>query len=390
MVTYRSSRAAALYKLLRQTAEHGEASSQPSSTSRPKLTELTLNISEACNIACSYCFANEGLFGNPTRSFMDEETLQFALTQARNAYSEIQTIKLFGGEPMMNHQLISLAASLVDDLWAESPTKPRLGLVTNLTFLPRPILELVSSGKLAITVSLDGTYQTHDLTRLARNGRGTFRLTQKSLEKLREIGYSPAVEITYSVEHFESNLAPIDLHRQVERLLPGSLIILNPATGLSDQNEFYSALRDLAFKYTSSLVTEPSPAGISAIKSLLNTITSRPSSEGYCAIGKNTLSIASDGSVWPCYRTMEFAETQLLSSPERQRLESIPLNPVNFSKENNSECQSCSIRQICRSCVSGYSGGALIPEFESCGWTIGLYEGILDTINSDFLQEIHS
>ena len=89
MVTYRSSRAAALYKLLRQTAEHGEASSQPSSTSRPKLTELTLNISEACNIACSYCFANEGLFGNPTRSFMDEETLQFALTQARNAYSEI-------------------------------------------------------------------------------------------------------------------------------------------------------------------------------------------------------------------------------------------------------------------------------------------------------------
>ncbi len=72
---------------------------------RPRLGRFTINISNACNLVCSYCYADHGLY-HAARSLMSVDRARQIVDRVSAMYGRIETVHLFGGEPLMNVKAI--------------------------------------------------------------------------------------------------------------------------------------------------------------------------------------------------------------------------------------------------------------------------------------------
>ncbi|MDR1643962.1 MAG: 4Fe-4S cluster-binding domain-containing protein, partial [Clostridiales bacterium] len=66
---------------------------------------LTLNVSNMCNMACRYCYAEGGTYHSPKR-LMSKETARLAVDFFMRQRGKITDIKFFGGEPLLNVPVI--------------------------------------------------------------------------------------------------------------------------------------------------------------------------------------------------------------------------------------------------------------------------------------------
>ena len=90
---------------------------------------ITLNVTNNCNLACSYCFETD-----KTRAMMKPEIAVEAIKKAYspNAPNTMPyTINFFGGEPLLNWPAIKA----VIDYCNENNLKVQYGFTTNLTIL---------------------------------------------------------------------------------------------------------------------------------------------------------------------------------------------------------------------------------------------------------------
>ena len=64
---------------------------------------LSLNVIQSCNLSCSYCFANQGDYGKPSK--MSLSVAIRALSYFLNITEQLH-VNFFGGEPLLNFSLI--------------------------------------------------------------------------------------------------------------------------------------------------------------------------------------------------------------------------------------------------------------------------------------------
>jgi uncharacterized protein len=116
---------------------------------------LSLNVAQSCNLACTYCYADEGRFGGRPR--MMESTVAFAaidqlMAQARRRV----TVGFIGGEPFLNRRLINDAVAYAKASAARAGLVVGFSVTTNATLLTGDDLRLLRDEAFTVTVSLDG------------------------------------------------------------------------------------------------------------------------------------------------------------------------------------------------------------------------------------------
>ena len=67
---------------------------------------LSLNVAQACNLSCSYCYADEGRFGGSARMMEPDLALVAIDRLLTGAGSRRVTVGFIGGEPFLNRRLI--------------------------------------------------------------------------------------------------------------------------------------------------------------------------------------------------------------------------------------------------------------------------------------------
>ncbi len=67
---------------------------------------LSLNVAQACNLSCSYCYADEGRFGGSARMMEPDVALKAIDRLFAGARGRRVTIGFIGGEPFLNRPLI--------------------------------------------------------------------------------------------------------------------------------------------------------------------------------------------------------------------------------------------------------------------------------------------
>ena len=70
-----------------------------------ELYKLVLNITNKCNLACKYCYANGGNYCS-SEGIMKVETAKATLDTFLKRYRNIRVIQFFGGEPTFNLDVI--------------------------------------------------------------------------------------------------------------------------------------------------------------------------------------------------------------------------------------------------------------------------------------------
>ena len=146
---------------------------------------LCLHIAHDCNLACKYCFAEEGEY-HGRRALMDFETGKKALDfLIENSGSRRNLeVDFFGGEPLMNFDVVKQLVAYGREQEKLHDKKFRFTLTTNGVLLNDEIQDFVNKEMDNVVLSLDGRKEVNDRMRPFRNGKGSYDLIVPKLQKL--------------------------------------------------------------------------------------------------------------------------------------------------------------------------------------------------------------
>lgn len=138
------------------------------------LKSLCINVSHSCNMACDYCFTRHNLLSN--ESLMPLETAYKAIDFLFESSRDVKNIEIdfFGGEPLLNLDVIRKASIYGKKKAKELGKHLRITLTTNGLLLNERILELLDELEISIVLSLDGGKEVHDKFRHLANGKSSF------------------------------------------------------------------------------------------------------------------------------------------------------------------------------------------------------------------------
>ena len=143
-----------------------------------------LHVADECNLACRYCFAEEGEY-HGRRAMMSYEVgkqaLDFLIANSGNRKN--LEVDFFGGEPLMNWKVVK-------DLVAYGRSQEkihnkhfRFTLTTNGVLLNDEIMEFANKEMDNVVLSIDGRREVHDFMRPFRKGAGSYDLVVPKFQK---------------------------------------------------------------------------------------------------------------------------------------------------------------------------------------------------------------
>ena len=135
---------------------------------------LCINIAHDCNLACKYCFAEEGEY-HGRRALMSYEVGKKALDflVANSGSRKNLEVDFFGGEPTMNFEVVKQLVEYGRSIEEANNKKFRFTLTTNGILLNDEILDFANKEMSNIVLSIDGRKEINDLMRPTRNNHGS-------------------------------------------------------------------------------------------------------------------------------------------------------------------------------------------------------------------------
>lgn len=148
---------------------------------------LCLHIAHDCNLACKYCFAEEGEY-HGRRALMSFETGKKALDfLVANSGKRVNLeVDFFGGEPLMNWEVVKQLVSYGRSLEEKHNKKFRFTLTTNGVLLNDEVMDFVNKEMSNVVLSLDGRKEINDKMRPFRTGQGSYDLIVPKFKELAE------------------------------------------------------------------------------------------------------------------------------------------------------------------------------------------------------------
>ena len=148
---------------------------------------LCIHIAHDCNLACKYCFAEEGEY-HGRRALMSFEVgkkaLDFLVANSGNRVN--LEVDFFGGEPLMNWDVVKQLVAYGRSLEKPNNKKFRFTLTTNGVLLNDEVMEFVNKEMSNVVLSLDGRKEVNDRMRPFRTGKGSYDLIVPKFQKLAE------------------------------------------------------------------------------------------------------------------------------------------------------------------------------------------------------------
>ena len=146
---------------------------------------LCLHIAHDCNLACKYCFAEEGEY-HGRRALMSYEVGKKALDFLIASSGNRRNLEgdFFGGEPLMNWQVVKDLVAYGREQEKIHNKHFRFTVTTNGVLLNDEIQDFINKEMDNVVLSLDGRKEINDNMRPFRNGKGSYDLIVPKFQKL--------------------------------------------------------------------------------------------------------------------------------------------------------------------------------------------------------------
>ncbi len=148
---------------------------------------LCLHIAHDCNLACRYCFAEEGEY-HGRRALMSFEVGKkaFDFLIANSGRRRNLEVDFFGGEPLMNWKVVKDLVAYGREQEKLHDKHFRFTLTTNGVLLNDEIMDFCNQEMGNVVLSLDGRKEVNDRMRPFRNGAGSYDLIVPKFQKFAE------------------------------------------------------------------------------------------------------------------------------------------------------------------------------------------------------------
>ena len=149
---------------------------------------MCLNISHLCNLRCEYCFADGGSY-NAKAENMSFEVAKKAidLLVAKSGTRRNLEVDFFGGEPLLNFDVVKKTVEYARSLEKEHGKNFRFTITTNAMLLTDDVTEFFNKEMYNVVVSIDGRKDVHDCVRKTAGGQGSFDVAIKNALRFKQL-----------------------------------------------------------------------------------------------------------------------------------------------------------------------------------------------------------
>lgn len=326
-----------------QTSSSSKQSSITDFGSRPR--RYTLCITLQCNLSCSYCYVGKNCATMTLATA--KKAIDFIFCHAP-LNSNIE-LGFFGGEPLLEFPLLQNITELVKSHPSYDPKRVSLTLTTNGTVFSDDIATFLNTHSFKFCVSCDGPPHVQNLLRRTTSGENTASVVERTLVNAQQALSTVLVNAVY--------------HPQTFRYLPQTLdylsglglrqIFLNPdySAGWTrlEAEELPEVYRAVGDRYISWYLNQ-TPHFVSLIDSKIAVLIRG----GYdplerCQMGIGELTIAPDGSLFPCERLIGSGtdNQHCIGSVEHGLDLTLLACRCAPGGQLNPECSECSMKECC-------------------------------------------
>ena len=324
------------------------------------LTTMVLNVTNKCNLACTYCYEYgedkivDTQYGDQPK-FMAEETakesVEFLLEESRG--QEVAHITFFGGETLLNFPVLQDTVAYARRRAAEEGKRIEFSLTTNATLLRPEIIEWLADNQIGVTISIDGPKEVQDGLRVFHNGKGSYDVIEPKIKaplkrhKTRPIGARVTLtqknmdvlsifqHLTEDMGFWEVGLAPVTTQDQRDYAITSD-----------GKDKMLEQFEILAQEWLECALKDEHH-GFSNVKDTLEEIHKGVSKAYGCGAGLGLMGVATDGDVSLCHRFAGSPEHTIGSISEGIDREKQEEFLVDHHIASKTDCHTCWARPIC-------------------------------------------
>lgn len=317
--------------------------------------KYTLAITQRCNLACDYCYIvkNKTLMSVSTAKKIIDFIFEYT------PKNEKIDIGFFGGEPLLEFELIQEITRIIQNHKYYDPDRTVLSIATNGTIFSNKIADFLMEKKMVICISCDGPPFIQDASRHFPDKRKSSGLVEENIRKALKIFPLIPVNAVYSPENVQYLPDVVDYMSS----LGVKNIYLNPNICArwtkKDSDMLPHIYKNIGMKYM-DYYRQGKPKFINLIDNKIVVILRG----GYkplerCRMGNGEFAFGPSGNIYPCERLIgnDDGKTHCLGNINDGFL---PGKTCKTNSAVNMECQTCGLREYCMNwcgCTNYFSTG---------------------------------
>lgn len=154
----------------------------------PAISNAYIVVTENCNFNCKYCFISERVSANATNKVMTQDVAKASVELLQRTYERQQheydkTITFYGGEPMLNLDIIKYFMQEVNRVKSSAywPSDVKFAMITNGSLLNKENIAFLKQNHIALSISYDVDKESH-ANRINLLGQKTFDVVRNNIQ----------------------------------------------------------------------------------------------------------------------------------------------------------------------------------------------------------------
>ena len=319
------------------------------------LKAMCLHVSHDCNMRCKYCFASKGDFGSG-RKLMNADIGKKAidLLISKSGKRKNLEIDFFGGEPLMNFEVMKEIVSYAREKEREYNKNFRFTVTTNGLLLNEEIIKYINENFVNVVLSIDGRKETNDNMRLSINGKGTY---SHIIDKIKAVAESRNqknyyVRGTFTRENIDFSEDVLHLADEGFKQISVEPVVAAADTGYDireeDVEKIKSEYERLAWEYVKR---KKENRGFNFFHFMIDLDHGPCIEKRYkgCGSGFEYVAVTPEGDIYPCHQFVGI---------EKFKIGNVNNGILNLNIVNNFRKSNISASEECRKCwAKFYCGG---------------------------------
>lgn len=313
-----------------------------------------INVSQRCNLTCSYCYVNEGRFDYASLPIplMNQETANQLVKKLYRSFPDFQTYDyhFYGGEPLLNFDAIREIVMSAESMASKTETQTEYHITTNGTLLRADIADFMDKYHFNVYFSIDGNKAVHDSERKYRDGRGSYHDVMKNLAYLRTKKHVHLICSSVIREDLSMSEVIKILENHGANQCKAERVRLDNQERLALKGETYEVyLKDIEMlfdHYVVNLSSGKKPLDYRFTSKILQ-LFAKARRNFFCPAGERMFGISADGEIYPCALHVGRPQSRLghLQTGVDSKMQEI--FRTKFSTDNQVECRTCWARYLC-------------------------------------------
>lgn len=323
----------------------------------PRVLNTWIHVTNECNLRCDYCYINK------TDDDMPEDVGRAAVdailrSAMAHGFQQVK-LKFAGGEATLNLKRVFDIHSYAQQQAKEKGISIDTVVLSNGVSIGERAIQQFEERGIHVSISLDGVGETHDAQRRFKNGRGSFALVNRTLDRLIARGIKPFISITLSSRSAEGLADTI--RYVVERDLPFNINFYRE-NDCSSQHGNLKLMDDKiihAMQDAFTVLEENLPD-----RCLLGSLVDRAQFDAphdkTCSVGDSYLVVDHKGNVAKCQMEIERPITSVYAADPLSELRRDRLGVQNLSVDEKEGCRDCEWKYWC-------AGGCPVLTYRATG-----------------------